>query len=139
MRLSPAEAARRLAGADHGVLGTLGAVEAIHLVPVCYVVSDGLLAVPIDRVKPKSGSRLQRQEDLDLHPRASLLVEHWDRVDWERLWWVRAEVRRITVDDQREGELRDLLRGKYQQYAAEGSVVEVIPFAVDRITGWSAS
>ena len=51
------------------------------------------MGVPVDRVKPKSSSRLQRQRNLEADPRAALLVEHWDRGDWSRLWWVRAELR----------------------------------------------
>jgi PPOX class probable F420-dependent enzyme len=139
MRLSPAESARRLAQADHGVLGTLGEVESIHLVPVCFVVVDGTVAVPIDRVKPKAGSRLQRESDLDLHPRASLLVEHWDDEHWERLWWVRADVRRVTVDPARADVVRRLLGEKYRQYADPDTIASVITFDLDRLSGWSAA
>ena len=121
------------------MLGTLGEVETIHLVPVCFVVSGDTVAVPIDRVKPKSGSRLQRQDDLDHHPRASLLVEHWDAGHWDRLWWVRADVRRIPVDPGRHDDYVRLLGGKYEQYADPSTIASVIPFALDRLSGWSAS
>ena len=139
MRLSPAESARRLAEADHGVLGTLGEVETIHLVPVCFVLSDGMVAVPIDRVKPKAGSRLQRETDLDLHPRASLLVERWDVERWDRLWWGRADVRRVAVDPDRADGLRAARGAKYGQYADPGSIASLITFDLDRLSGWSAS
>ena len=61
--------------------------------PVAYAVDDdGYVGVPIDRVKPKASLRLQRERNLEADPRATLLVEHWDRSDWSRLW-VRAELR----------------------------------------------
>ena len=34
-----------------------------------------------------------QERNLEADPRATLLVEHWDRSDWSRLWWVRAELR----------------------------------------------
>ena len=42
-------------------------------------------------------TRLQREANLDADPRATLLVDMWDPVDWDRLWWVR--VRLIRIDD----------------------------------------
>ena len=94
MRLDQDEARIRLAGHDHGILCTVHPVRGVDAVPVAYVVdADGFVAVPVDRVKPKSSSRLQRERNLEADPRATLLVEHWDPVDWSRLWWVRAELR----------------------------------------------
>src|SRR5256885_5647014 len=62
--------------------------------PICL--EDGYVGVPIDRVKPKASLRLQRERNLEADPRATLLVEHWDRSDWSRLWWVRrSEERRV--------------------------------------------
>jgi Pyridoxamine 5'-phosphate oxidase len=94
MRLTTIEARARLAAHDHGVLCTVHAERGVDPVPVVYVVDeDGWVGVPVDRVKPKSASRLQRERNLEADPRAALLVEHWDREDWSRLWWVRAELR----------------------------------------------
>ena len=70
------------------------AERGVDAVPVAYAVDDdGYVGVPIDRVKPKASLRLQRERNLEADPRATLLVEHWDRSDWSRLWWVRAELR----------------------------------------------
>ena len=68
------------------------AVRGVDAVPVVYVV-EGDVGVPIDLVKPKRSTRLQRQPNLAADPRATLLVEHWDAADWSALWWVRAELR----------------------------------------------
>ena len=84
----------RLAAHDHGILCTVHAERGVDAVPVVYVVDDdGYVGVPVDRVKPKASSRLQRERNLETDPRATLLVEHWDRDDWSQLWWVRAELR----------------------------------------------
>ena len=94
MRLTEDEARARLAAHDHGVLCTVHAERGVDAVPVVYVVDDdGYVGVPVDPVKPKASSRLQRERNLEADPRATLLVEHWDRDDWSQLWWVRAELR----------------------------------------------
>src|SRR4029078_2971513 len=92
MRLAEDEARARLAAHDHGVLCTVHAQRGVDAVPVVYAVDDDFVAVPIARVKPKASTRLQRERNLEADPRAALLVEHWDRDDWSRLWWVRAEL-----------------------------------------------
>ena len=61
------------------------------------VSDDGHVGVPIDRVKPKSSSRLQREDNLEADPRGSLLVEHWETQDWSRLWWVRAQLEHVAT------------------------------------------
>lgn len=94
MRLADHEARARLESHDHGILCTVHAERGVDAVPVAYAVDDdGYVGVPIDRVKPKASLRLQRERNLEADPRATLLVEHWDRSDWSRLWWVRAELR----------------------------------------------
>ena len=92
MRLADDDALVRLAAHDHGILCTLNAERGVDAVPVAFVVDDGHVGVPIDLVKPKTSLRLQRERNLEADPRATLLVEHWDRDDWSRLWWVRAEL-----------------------------------------------
>src|SRR3954470_18153218 len=94
MRLPATEARARLAAHDHGVLCTVHAERGVDAVPVVYVVDEhGYVGVPVDRVKPKASSRLQRERNLEADPRGTLLVEHWDRDDWSQLWWVRAALR----------------------------------------------
>ena len=93
MRLAESEARARLVAHDHGILCTVHAERGVDAVPVAYVVDeDDYVGVPVDLVKPKASSRLQRERNLKADPRATLLVEHWDRGDWSQLWWVRAEL-----------------------------------------------
>ncbi|MFP5327011.1 MAG: pyridoxamine 5'-phosphate oxidase family protein [Acidimicrobiia bacterium] len=85
MRLTEDQARARLAAHDHGVLCTAHPTRGVDAVPAVYAFVDGYIGVPIDTVKPKSASRLQREENLEADPRATLLVENWDREDWSRL------------------------------------------------------
>lgn len=99
MNLDHDDALRRLAAHDHGVLCTLHPDRGVDAVPAVYAVDPGgqHLVVPIDRVKAKRSPRLQRQRNLEVDPRATLLIERWDRDDWSQLWWVRANLQ--FVDD----------------------------------------
>ena len=137
MHLSPAEALRRATEADHGVLATLNATHGADLVPACFAIEDGWLAIPIDAVKPKGSTALGRIRNLERDPRASLLVEHWDPDDWTRLWWVRVILLRRDAPDELRGRLEAGLRRRYPQYA-RARFVEVLTFRIDRIGGWSA-
>ena len=52
-------------------------------------------------MKPKLAGQTQREHNLEADPRAELLVEHWDRDEWSRLWRVRAELRWEPAPTQR--------------------------------------
>ena len=50
---------------DHGILCTVREPRGVDAVPVAYVVDDdSYVGVPVDRVKPKASSRLQRERNL---------------------------------------------------------------------------
>ncbi len=139
MRLSEQTARARLSEHVHGVLCTLHPERGPDPLPVVYAVSaDGHVGVPIDRVKPKASSRLQREKNLAADPRASLLIERWEPADWSRLWWVRAELEYVSdppsslVD-----ELADRLARTVPQYA-DKPFHRVVVCRVVRVTGWAA-
>ena len=139
MRLARDEALRRLSKHDHGVLSTIHSERGIDSVPAVFAVDDeGFLGIPIDRVKPKLSTRLQREDNLDADPRAVLLVEQWDRDDWTRLWWVRARLERHDADAAREDVLAGMLAARYEQYA-DRPFERVLLFRITTVTGWSAS
>jgi hypothetical protein len=139
MRLASHEAQARLAAHDHGILCTVHATRGVDAVPVAYVVDDdGYVGVPIDRVKQKASLRLQRERNLEADPRATLLVEHWDRVDWSRLWWVRAELRwQGDAAPSRARALAAGLAGRYPQYQDQ-PFARVLVLHVVGIVGWAA-
>ena len=134
MRLGEDEARARLAAQDHGVLCTVHRERGVDAVPVVYVLDDGYVGVPIDRVKPKASSRLQRERNLEADPRATLLVDHWDRDDWSRLWWVRAELR---FEGDTAPALAALLAGRFAQYRDQ-PFDRVLLLRIVGITGWAA-
>ena len=139
MRLAEDEARARLVAHDHGILCTVHAERGVDAVPVAYVVDeDDYVGVPVDLVKPKASSRLQRERNLKADPRATLLVEHWDRGDWSQLWWVRAELR--SQGDAAPGRAAALaagLAGRYAQYRDQ-PFARVLVLRIVRVTGWAA-
>ncbi|MGI9646503.1 MAG: pyridoxamine 5'-phosphate oxidase family protein [Ilumatobacteraceae bacterium] len=136
MRLDENEARARLEAHDHGILCTLHAERGVDAVPVAYALDgDGYVGVPVDRVKPKASMRLQRERNLEADPRATLLVEHWDRDDWSRLWWVRAELRWQGDAADRADTLTDRLAERYPQYR-DRPFARVLVLRVVGLTGW---
>jgi hypothetical protein len=139
MRLNEETARSRLREQVHGVLCTLHPDRGPDPVPAVYAVSDdGHVGIPIDTVKPKTSSRLQREVNLAADPRCSLLIERWEADDWSRLWWVRAELRHVSdppsslTDD-----LADRLAGTVPQYA-DKPFHRVLVCRIVRVTGWTA-
>jgi hypothetical protein len=129
----------RLQAHVHGVLCTLHPERGPDPQPVVYAVSEEHVGVPIDRVKPKSATRLRREDNLDADPRAALLVEHWDPADWTRLWWVRAHLLHVPapapalVED-----LAERLARTVPQYA-ERPFHRVLVCRITAVSGWSAA
>lgn len=140
MRLSDGEARARLAACDHGVLCTVHAERGVDAVPVVYAMDDdGYVGVPVDTVKPKASSRLQRERNLQADPRAALLIEHWDRDEWPQLWWVRAELRWQRDDPAgRAAALASRLADAFPAYRDQ-PFTRVLVLRVAVVTGWAAS
>ena len=139
MKLGPGEAMARLVAHDHGILCTVHAARGVDAVPCVFAVDDEAhVGIPVDRVKPKSSQRLQRERNLEYDARATLLVEHWDRADWSRLWWARASLRweRDPSRDREEG-LAALLEARYPQYR-ERPFDRVLVLHIVDVTGWAA-
>jgi Pyridoxamine 5'-phosphate oxidase len=140
MRLDDDQALARLIGHDHAILCTVHPERGVDAVPVAYAVDDdGYVGVPIDVVKPKASLRLQRERNLEVDPRATLLAEHWDPTDWTRLWWVRAELRwQADVDPGRVAEMSARLAERYLQYQ-EQPFARILVLRILALTAWSGS
>jgi hypothetical protein len=138
MHLDRDEALRRALAADHGVLATQDRVHGASLVPACYAIDGDRLAIPIDSVKPKGSTALGRVRNLERDPRAALLIEHWDPVDWSRLWWVQILLVRTDEPAARVGALERSLRERYPQYRG-ATFVAILTFRIEKIGGWEAA
>ena len=136
-QLDRAEAKRRLVAAQFGVLATITPAGAPHAVPITFAVIDDLVVTAVDH-KPKRSNRLQRVVNLERTPVACLLV-HADDDDWDRLWWVRADLSGGAVTDQ---DLRDgavaALADKYPQYRQHPPAGTILGLRIERITAWTA-
>lgn len=137
MRLTAAQALARLAAHDHAVLCTVHPERGVDAVPVVYAVDDGHLGVPVDTVKPKQSTQLQRVRNLRADPRATLLIEGWDPDDWSRLWWVRAQLQ-YRDDPGRAAALADRLAAKYLKYR-DRPFHRVLVLRIGPVTGWTAA
>jgi hypothetical protein len=132
------EALRRAAAADHGILATINRTGAADLVPACFAIVDDWLVVPIDAIKPKGSTALGRVRNLGRDPRATFLVEHWDRADWSRLWWVRVSLVRAEPAAELAARLEQALQSRYPQYATT-KFASLLPFRLERVGGWEAA
>jgi PPOX class probable F420-dependent enzyme len=130
----PAIAEERLATARVGRLATVTPAGRPHVVPVCFVLHDGLVCTAVD-AKPKATSALARLENVRATGRASLLVDHYEE-DWAKLWWVRVDGAAEVVPSER---AIDALAAKYEQYRAARPAGPVIAIAPDRWRSWVAS
>lgn len=137
MKLAEDEALHRLHRLDHGVLCTLSADRGVDAVPAVYAVHGRRLGVPIDEVKPKSSQRLQRLRNLEVDPRATLLIERWDHDDWSDLWWVRAEL--LWQSDAQDHELfGSILADRFHQYR-DRPFSTMLVFEIGAVSGWSSA
>jgi PPOX class probable F420-dependent enzyme len=106
-------------------------------VPVVFAISGSNLLIPVDTVKAKRTTDLQRTRNLAADPRCALLVDHYSE-DWTELWWVRVSA---TASPCRTEEFEDacrLLAARHPQYAAAGSIDSVQVLIPRTVTGWSA-
>jgi len=139
MRLTGEDALTRLTEHDHGVLCTVHPDRGADAVPCVFAVDAGFVVIPIDTVKPKASTHLQRHRNLQHDPRATLLVDQWDRDDWSRLWWVRAELRWQPRPDQEiVAALSSLLTRRYPQYV-DAPFADVLVLQVVAVSGWAAA
>jgi len=129
--------ARFLANRRVGHLATADARATPHLVPVCFVVSEGALYITIDQ-KPKGDPRaLKRLKNIIENPAVAFVADRYDE-DWTRLGWVMlrgpAEILGDGVEHDR---AQALLRSRYPQYRGmELDGLPVIAIRIERVTSW---
>ncbi|HMD63420.1 MAG TPA: TIGR03668 family PPOX class F420-dependent oxidoreductase [Stellaceae bacterium] len=128
---------RFLASRRVGHLATADARAAPHLVPVCFVVSEGALYITIDQ-KPKGDPRtLKRLRNIIENPVAAFVVDRWDE-EWTRLGWVMLRgPAEILAEGAEHNRAQALLRSRYPQYRAMAlDDLPVIAIRIERVTSW---
>ncbi len=138
MKLDRTRCEELLLRAERGVLGTVHAERGVDVVPVCFAVLGNVLAVPVDTVKPKTSTVLQRSRNLGADSRAVLLCDHWDPGDWSRLWWVRAWMVGSELDGEVRAGLAVQLAEKYPQYRDQ-PFADLLTFRMSALDGWSGA
>jgi PPOX class probable F420-dependent enzyme len=135
--VSPDEARSRFAAARVARLATADAGGRPHLVPVAFAVAGETIYSAVD-AKPKRTRALRRLANVRENPAVTLLVDHWDEEDWDRLWWVRADGagRVLGPGEPEAGRAVELLRERYPRQRADG---EVLAVDVTRWSGWAAA
>ena len=118
-----------------GHLATVGRDGHPHVVPFCFVLDGDVVYSAVD-AKPKTTTALRRVGNLRHHPRAALVVDHYEE-DWTALWWVRLAGDARILDDgpERRGALA-LLEAKYPQYRADPPPGPVIAIQVTEWRAW---
>jgi len=130
-----ADARARLADARVARLATVTAEGSPHLVPCCFVLVGDTVYSAVDG-KPKTTLALRRLANIAAHPRASLLVDHYDD-DWSTLWWVRVDAAARVVADPGERELAlERLTAKYPQYVRTPPPGDVLALDITRWRMW---
>ncbi len=129
---------RRLFGESRVArLATTGATGP-HIVPLVYAFDGDAIVSMVDH-KPKRSRDLQRLANLEDDRRAALLADHYTD-DWDRLWWVRADVTAdVTSDPALMAAAAAALGARYVQYEGRDPAGPLIRMTVTRWVGWAAS
>jgi PPOX class probable F420-dependent enzyme len=137
--LEPEEQRARVATARVARLATLRADGTARLVPITFVLLDGLICSAVDDVKPKRSMRLARLDDVRRDPRAAVLVDHYAE-DWTQLWWVRIDgTAAVHEADEQADRAWAALAAKYPPYAAASPTGAVLVLTPHRWAGWRGS
>jgi len=133
--MNRAEALERLQSARVGRFASITPDGRPHVVVVTFAVI-GLSVVHMVDEKPKTTHQLQRLQNVETLPVASLLVDYYEE-DWNQLWWVRVDGEvTIEKDGGNWWEARSRLKGKYRQYRNTPPSGPAIFLAIDRLTHW---
>lgn len=138
--LSAEEARERFTGERVAHMATVDAHGRPHVVVHTFAASGDWVFHAVDH-KPKRAPELRRLDNIRAHPDVTVLVDHYDDAEWERLWWVRADgvAHIFEPGDDLWAEPIELLAEKYEQYREHPPEGPVIAVEVTRWSGWAYS
>ncbi len=110
-----------------------------HIVPIVFAVDGDTLYFAVDS-KPKRTTDLKRLRNIVANPAVSILADHYDDVDWARLWWVRVDgIARMVTDPDEASRATALLAAKYPQHRKAPPAGPVAAVQIHSVTGWSSA
>ena len=128
---------RRVTQARVARLATVRPDARPHIVPITFAIDGDTIVTAVDH-KRKTTMGLQRLKNLEAHPAASVIIDHYED-DWSRLWWVRGDGTASIVDDGPDLEQAvRRLADKYPPYRDNPPGGPAIVVTVDRWVSWSA-
>jgi PPOX class probable F420-dependent enzyme len=106
-----------------------------HLIPISFAVMGDVVYSAVDS-KPKLTRRLQRLANIELEPRTTLLIDHYDE-DWTRVWWcmLRGRARVVSEGEEFERAVEALVE-KYEQYEGKPPAGPAVVVDVESWRGW---
>jgi len=112
-------------------------LRGVDVVPVVFAGDSDRLYLPVDTLKPKRSTRLQRIANIEADPRCVLLVDHYSE-NWDELWWVRVHgsASVCTPDDLEIA--RSVLAARHPRYEEPGSIAAAIVLVPEITSGWQA-
>lgn len=127
----------RIAHAPVARLATVRPDGRPHVVPITFALDGDTIVTAVDH-KPKTTTSLQRLRNIEAHPVASVLVDHYED-DWSRLWWARGDgTARIVAGGAARDRAIERLVDKYEPYRRTPPGGPVIVVTVRRWTSWPA-
>ncbi|MGO9342124.1 MAG: pyridoxamine 5'-phosphate oxidase family protein [Acidimicrobiales bacterium] len=138
MELDESACIARLGSTGHGVLATVHPKRGVDVVPVVFALDGRRIVIPIDTIKQKRSTDLQRSKNLRADPRCALVVEHYSE-DWDDLWWVRVHANGSDCPDVALEAARDLLAATHPRYSTEGSIAAALILDPTAVSGWAAA
>ena len=129
----------RLTHARVARLATITGAGRPHIVPIVFAVDGDTLYFAVDS-KPKRTTDLKRLKNIAANPSVSILADHYEDKDWDRLWWVRADgVARVVSDGGEAEHAIELLADRYRQHRRTRPAGPVVAVTIQRVTGWSGA
>ena len=124
-----------------GRLTTVDPSGEAFAVPICYAFDGRRFFTPIDE-KPKQTDRpLKRVRNIQETGRATLLIDHYEDDDWNRLAWLMIRGQAFVMDpgDPLHPDAVEQLRNRYHQYREMHlEIAPMIALEPDRVTSWGA-
>ncbi len=106
--------------------------------PVVFALDGTRILIPIDTVKQKRTTDLQRTKNLRADSHCALIVEHYSE-DWDDLWWVRVHARGSECPPDAMNTVRGVLAARHPRYREEGSIASALVLDPQAFSGWAAS